>query len=509
MRRLRNGLVMGVLLIVGTRAGLAQNAGEPVRPQAPGSAPAVIPIAAFSSALGAPTSSEGAVDQEAAVLQGAQADDLKKQVDLLQKLLQKQQEEIELLQKQLKRLPSEKALEKMQTQNATLEGRAAQAARRDRELAGAVDDLREHTDAEERWGPLLPATLKELFLPSETNESPMSIYGHLVGGYRQFDGAPSRFVSPDFAPFFLITLNQQLLLEADMDITTAGISLGTAQLDWIISDWLTLVAGRYITPVGFFNERLNHEWINKLPDVPLMFRQVSPLSFNDGLQARGAAYLGDSPVKLEYSLYVGNGFQFASVPATYSAAVDLEGLIGQPDEVDAKAIGGRLGIWVPECGITAGVSVYYQNEFLAQTPNDIRLWQVDAGYHHGNWDFRFEFAQLFQQASLLIGNDVVRTGLYVQGAYRPFDASCPLVRNTEVVARYSMARFRGIDQTQLDPGSFADSVGVPVDRDQYTFGINYYFEPAVVLKLAYEINKERASFNLRDNVFLAQFVWAF
>ena len=58
----------------------------------------------------------------------------------------------------------------------------------------------------------------------------------------------------------------------DIDITNAGVSVAEAQANWFATDWLTVVIGRYITPIGFFNERLNHEWINRLPDPPLPAR---------------------------------------------------------------------------------------------------------------------------------------------------------------------------------------------------------------------------------------------
>ena len=50
----------------------------------------------------------------------------------------------------------------------------AQAARRDQELAKATDNLRESIDSEIRNGPRLPAALKEMFLSSYTNETPVS-----------------------------------------------------------------------------------------------------------------------------------------------------------------------------------------------------------------------------------------------------------------------------------------------------------------------------------------------
>jgi hypothetical protein len=52
-------------------------------------------------------------------------------------------------------------------------------------------------------------------------------------------------------------------------------------------------------------------------------------------------------------------------------------------------------------------------------------------------------------------------------------------------------------------------VDVPVNRDQWTFGVNYYFYPSMALRLAYEINHEFNGINLHDNVFRAQYVWAF
>jgi hypothetical protein len=519
MRLLRYGLVIGTLLVASARLGLAQSAEGPSGDGPPVVQTAPPPLASPATATPGPATSgdlatclaeiENLREEQVALQAEPPSEEQKKRIELLQKQVETLEKMVKLLAEQIKKQPAGPAVEKLQSQTATLEGRSIQAAQRDRELANSIDDLREHTDAAERWGPQLPATLKELFLPSQTNESPLSIYGQLIGGFHQFNGSPGQFNSPDFAPFFLLTLNDQFLLEVELDINNAGISVSQAQLDWIVNDWLTVVGGRYLTPIGFFNERLVHEWINKLPDVPVMFRQVSPLSSTDGVQVRGAAYLGCTPVKLEYSVYGGNGFQFSDTPAGYSQAVDLEGLVGQPDEVDAKAIGGRLGVWVPAVGITAGLSVYYQNEYLAQTPNDIRLWQVDAGYAKGNWDFRFEFAQLFQQATAFIGNNVTRTGMYTQLAYRPRHANWRLLANTEVVARYSLARFKGIDPTQLDPTAFADRVGVPVNRNQYTFGINYYFYPSMTMRFAYEVNQELGAVQLHDNVFLAQFVWAF
>jgi hypothetical protein len=439
-------------------------------------------------------------------------DDLKKQVELLQKQIETQQKMIQLLVDHVRKQPlAGSPVEKLQTQTATLESRSQQAARRDEEMGRALDILTEHLDADERNGPRLPETLKELFLPSRTNETPLSIYAHLVDGFQQFNGKPGVFASPDMAPFFLLQLNDQFLLEFDFDINNAAGLAGvtSAQADWIVTDWLTVVAGRYITPIGFFNERISHEWINRLPDVPLMFRQVSPLTSTDGIQLRGATYLGGSPVKLEYSLYGGNGLQAAAPPAGLNDVANLATITGGSDETSLKAGGGRIGFWVPEWGLTGGISTYFNGPYSTAAPDQFNLWQLDFGYHKGNWDVRFEYAENYQQAASYIGNNIRRTGFYAQVAYRPYQLANCILRNLEVAARYSRVWFHGIDPTMLDPATFATPVDVPVDRDQWTVGVNYYFYPSMALRLAYEINHEFNGINLHDNVFLAQYVWAF
>jgi hypothetical protein len=276
------------------------------------------------------------------------------------------------------------------------------------------------------------------------------------------------------------------------------------------NDHLTFIVGRYLTPIGFFNERLNHEWINKLADVPIMFQQVSPLSSTDGLQIRGSTYLFCTPVKLEYSLYGGNGFELATsaVGAGLKPVADLATL-ATSDDVAAKAIGGRVGLWVPEWGVNVGVSTYLQGGYSPGDIGHLDLWGFDANYHKGNWDLRFEYAQMFQQATAFIGNDIRRMGLYVQAAYRPWNCPYRCLRNFEVVGCFSMARFGGIDPTQINPTTFSDPRLVPVNRDQWIFGINYYLSPGMAFKFDYEYNHELGDVKLSDSVFLAQFVWAF
>ena len=115
---------------------------------------------------------------------------------------------------------------------------------------------------------------------------------------------------------------------------------------------------------------------------------------------------------------------------------------------------------------------------------------------------------MFQQAVSYIGNNIRRTGLYDQLAYRNYQHVNPILASIEAVGRFSMARFAGIDSTQIDLTAFAPTTA-PVNRNQYNLGLNYYLYPSMILKFAYEWNPALGGIALNDDTFRSQFVWAF
>ena len=435
------------------------------------------------------------------------AEELRKQLDLQGKQIELLEKMVRLLAGQIEK--QDPALSDLQTQVASLTARLQQAAQRDRQLAGGIDNLTDQLDAQWRNGPQLPAQLKELFVPGGTNETPLAIYGQMVMNYSQVNGQAGQFDSPVISPYFLLQLNNKFLLESVVDLGSDGsVGISQIQMDWIVSDAATVVIGRYLTPFGFFNERLNHEWINKLTDQPLMFNQVSPLLSTNGLQVRGSRYIFGSPVKLEYSLYGGNSANLGTAPTSppNQQVTDLAAITSAPGAVNA--LGGRLGMWVPMLGLNLGMSGYSQGAYTPAAKDHFELYGFDASYHRGNWDARFEFAQNFQQAVSYIGNDIRRTGMYSQLAYRNYQHSNPILASIEVVGRFSMARFSGIDPTQIDLTAFAPG-NAPVNRNQYTLGLNYYLYPSMIVKFDYEWNPALGGIALNDNTFMSQYVWAF
>ncbi len=542
MRLLLLSLVSGALVLAVACPGMAQppaaapQAGTYALPglgEAPGgSGPASSPPGA-SLYVG---EIETLRTQEAALQAQAQAEDVKKKIEIMEKQIETLEKLTKLLTKQIEKAGGP-AVEQLQTQAATLEARSVQAAHRDVELAGAVDDLREHQDAVERYGPDLPAPVKELFLPSGNSETQLSIYGALAVGYSKILGDPTTaangagrpstpggFYFGEFTPDFLLKLNDWIFLEAEIGIGSDGsVSAGSfAQADFFVNDSLTIIAGRFVAPIGFYNERLNNPWINKLPadapgSGPLLWQQVLPPLSLLGVQATGAFYLGCSPIKMEYAAYVSNGLNLTPATAGCPTIDELANLENMTDTftvvTNSKAAGGRLGFWWPEAGLEAGFSGMYNGDYIAGSQDSISLWAVDFNYHKGNWDVRAEYGMTYQQTQPFLNSvnalplsDITRQGFNGQIAYRPRDCPNNYLQNVELVYRYGYVDFSGIDPTTLDLTTYSTPMDVPVRRQQNEIGVDYYFYPRMVLKCAYQVNDE-PGFHLHDNQFLTELAW--
>ena len=160
---------------------------------------------------------------------------------------------------------------------------------------------------------------------------------------------------------------------------------------------------------------------------------------------------------------------------------------------------------IPGTGITGGISGYSNGVYSPGVRDHFGLWGFDFTYHRGNWYFLTEFADNYQQAKGTIGNNIDRRGLYSQISYRDYNNRSPYLAKVEYVFRYSFANFTGINFGKLDLTAFGAG-GAPVNTNQYTFGINYWFYASNVVHFAYEINQE-VNHPLNDNIFMAQWAW--
>lgn len=307
------------------------------------------------------------------------------------------------------------------------------------------------------------------------------ILGDAEVQYAKQSGGNGSFYLADFAPIFLYRGGDNILFEAGFDTTignnapntngvggyTTTFNLSFAQLDYVLSDYLTLCAGDMLLPLGTYAER-GAGWLNKLPDDPLA-RQFLP-DAGVGAQLRGAVALGDAGKILNYSVYGVNGP--SSMDGTGSASqLDLGGNVGPNLHAD-PAGGGRLGVFLPfkprydlELGLSGMAGKWDSSDTHLYTAG-----VVDAALHLGpSFEAKGEYIRT------RYGTDdlglITQEGWWSQVGYKlaGLNLELPGVNNLELVGRYD---------------SLHDGQGTSTRR--YSVGYVYYLTSALLFEGDYE-----------------------
>ena len=207
-----------------------------------------------------------------------------------------------------------------------------------------------------------------------------------------------------------------------------------AQLDFIVNRYLTISAGRYLTPFGIFNERLYPVWIRDLQSDPLILPiGVGPSNAGTGLETRGGFRI-HRKVNLNYATY------FSTLVTT--TPVD-----------SSRFAGGRAGVFLPDQRLEFGGS--FQHLLQDDRSNSF-------GFHFA-WqpppiplDVRGEYARSKQGS-----------GYWIESAYRlgQIPVWHDVLRKTQVVARMQ----------QYFTGQLPSDSLPPVNTQVFEFGVNYYF----------------------------------
>ncbi len=360
------------------------------------------------------------------------------------------------------------------------------------------------------------AKVKEVAASNAPGDTKFLLTGFAFGGFETRKGENSTF-NAGFSPILLWKISDNLFFEGEVELglndTGTDVNLEYAHLTYLLNDYITVGAGKFLTPFGQFPARLHPAWINKLPDFPLVFNEDEGLvGFSQvGAHISGVVPLG--PTKVLYDIYASNG------PRLNTDNPDGAGLLEFDNFTDInsnKAVGGRIG-FMPLPELEVGYSIQSASVNAPDTSAsdaDVLLQGVDASYNHdfdllkGGIDLRAEWvwsriSRLTYDPAGDLGFGPVtfnnrRNGGYVELAYRPYKIKAPIIDKLEAVGRYDR-----IDTPQDAPGGF--------DEERWTLGLNYWLGQSTVIKAGYEFGHRDSSLNGRENVnsFLLQAAMGF
>jgi hypothetical protein len=209
-----------------------------------------------------------------------------------------------------------------------------------------------------------------------------------------------------------------------------------AQIDYIANPYVTVTAGRFLTPFGIFNERLYPVWIRFLQPDPL----ILPINTvdSDGVMLRGGFPVNDR-ANMNYAAYV-------SATSIGIGSVDSE-----------RHVGGRMGFVFPGPRLEVGGS-------FQRTLQDAR--KNAFGFHMGWQSSKLPLSVRAEMARSYEGS-----GYWIESAYRLSQAHFwhKAMRRTELVAR---AQGYYVGEIGSDG---AANLGLPsADTREADFGVNYF-----------------------------------
>lgn len=448
-----------------------------------------------------------------------------------------------------------------------------------RSLERRVDQLEnENSDLKKSNAELKTQTLKEQSATTEklqtmqsqlqtepTPASFVSAVDRFLGRYRftLVGGAAGDFIydrqtsnntfALDVEPIILWQLSDQLLMEFTIEAnlpsgSSAEFQMPVADVQYTLTDYMTLLMGIYDQPFGDWYEDQSPFWVNRFVTAPLPYGINAIVPPTDvGIQLRGGYQWGHLGQTADYTITVANGPGYTQSTCTDNTPpsilptcphVALVGdTLGSPNNIKLNthtpAFGARMRVYpLPVDSrfgrLELGGSTYdgkWQNGYW------YNAWGVDFNYFRENLQTRGEWIQTYRQMPSPQNADN-RQGWYVQAGYFLTGLRLPLVPQSvnwalgklEPVVRYSGVNQRAIVQSEIittpEIGfSGSPSIFTPHAR-QVALGLDYWLTPSTVWQNEFDLEMPgqggyysdtgagiRATPN--DRAFLSQFAVGF
>lgn len=337
---------------------------------------------------------------------------------------------------------------------------------------------------------------------------------HMAGyadvGYGDSEGDDGSFSVGSFNPIFhfqyrdLVMLESELELEVEDDGETE-LALEYLTIDLIANDYVAVIGGKFLSPIGQFRQNLHPSWINKMASEPPGFGHdgAAPIS-EMGIQLRGGFPLGN--MFANYSAYVGNGPELNSETED-GTEFELEGIVAEAfgeDRDGKKVFGGRFGL-LPIPGLEIGISGVTGKAAVTQLEDeatettmglsdeptrDYDVYGFDLAWQYRGFDVRGEYVKT--KVGSAAGGTTPSPGADWETWY------------AQVAYQFAPTKLQGVIR-YADFSSAHDSES----QKQWGIGINYLLAGNVITKLMYEFNDGENGEENDDNRLLIQLAYGF
>jgi cell division protein FtsB len=332
------------------------------------------------------------------------------------------------------------------------------------------------------------------------------------------------FMMADFAPIFLYRANDNILFEAGFDFilqngqttllngqnadyaNNTTVNLSFATIDYIVNNYVTLVAGEMLLPLGTYSER-SAGWINPIPDSPLPVAVLPQTGV--GAELKGAIPLNQYGRAITYSGYIANGPSSVdgTGKSTYTDStgavlpnLDLGGNVGLSSSGNQQNLNGSA---------SGGARIAFFNAFKPHYDIEVGLSGQTGPYTTSNQyysaaviDASMHLSPYFMLQGEYINTWVQTTdigtyqagGFWLQGTYKlaAFNSDLTFINNLELVSRFDTVN---------------DGLGTKTDR--FTAGYIYHFSNTLMFENDYEWLNNSGPNPLPNSAYVFQLSYGF
>ena len=326
------------------------------------------------------------------------------------------------------------------------------------------------------------------------------------------------FNSYGFAPVFLWKLSDKLFFEGEIEINNGEFELEFAKLSYSLNEYMTIGAGRMLSPFGAYGERWEPAFVERFPNGHIKADDEflpggTHLDWGAimGVDVRGGIPLGNA--KMNYSLFVSNGPGLIT-DVDEAGMIDYENL---DDNNSNKEIGGRIGILpISNSSLEIGISL---KSGKAGNATDVAYKNIGANAFAVDWNYVKSISTLksiigikgqfntvtVDKATYLDGTGSPYTfentmkNYFVQFSFRPALSENNILKNIELLYRYNS--LTAPKDAKWGPKDLAGDGGSVTRSD---IGLAYWLSWKTGLRMAYETTKMPDK--TKNKEFLVRFV---